>query len=107
MAFGPITSWQIEGERVEAVPDFLFLGSKIPVDGECSHEIKRQLILGKKSYDKTRQYVKSKDITLSTKVHIIQAIVFLVVMYGCDSWTIKKAEHQRIDGFELCVGQDS
>ena len=107
MASGPITSWQIEGERVEAVPDFLFLGSKIPVDGECSHEIKRHLILGKKSYDKTRQYVKSKDITLSTKVHIIQAIVFLVVMYGCDSWTIKKAEHQRIDGFELCVGQDS
>ena len=98
MASGPITSWQIDEETVT---DFIFLGSKSTADGDCSHEIKRCLLLGKKSYDKPRQHIKSKDITLPTKVCLAKAMVLPVVMYGCESWTIKKAECQIIDVFEL------
>ena len=101
MASGPISSWQIDGERVETVSDFIFLGSKITVDGECSHEIKRRLLLGKKVMTNLDSILKSRDITLPTKVHLVKAMVFLVVMYGCENWTVKKAEHQRIDAFEL------
>ena len=97
MASGPITSWQIDGETVA---DFVFLGSKITADGECSHEIK-SLLLGRKVMTNLDSILKSRDITLSTKVHLIKAMVFLVVMYGCESWTIKKAEHRSIDAFEL------
>ena len=101
-ASGPITAWQIEGEKVEAVTDFLFLGSKImAVDGNCSHEIRRQLLLGRKVMTNLDSMLKSRDITLPTKVHIFRAMVFPVVRYGCESWTVKKAEHQRIDIFEL------
>ena len=92
MASGPITSWQIEGGNVEAVTDFLFLGSKITSDGDCSHEIRRQLLLGRRAMTKLDSVLKSKDIILLTKVHLVQAMVFPVVMYGCESWTIKKAE---------------
>ena len=98
MASGPITSWQIDGETVA---DFIFLGSKITADGDCSHEIKRHLFLGRKVVTNLDSIFKSKDITLSTKVHLAKAMVFPVVMYGCENWTIKKAEHQRIDAFEL------
>ena len=98
MASGPITSWQIDEETVT---DFIFLGSKSTADGDCSHEIKRCLLLGKKSYDKPRQHIKSKDITLPTKVCLVKAMVLPVVMYGCESWTIKKAECQITDVFEL------
>ena len=98
MASGPITSWQINGETVR---DFIFLSSKITADGECSHEIKRCLLLGKKVMTNLDSILKSRDITLSTKVYLVKAIVFLVVMYGCESWTVKKAECQRIDAFEL------
>ena len=101
IASGPITSWQINGETVETVADFIFLGSKITADGDCSHEIKRRLLLGKKVMTNLDSILKSRDITLSTKVHLVKAMVFPVVMYGCDSWTIKKAECQRIDAFEL------
>ena len=101
MASGPITSWQIGGETVETVSDFIFLGSKITADGDCSHEIKRRLLLGKKVMTTLDSILKSRDITLLTKVHLLKTIVFLVVMYGCESWTIRKAEHQRIDAFEL------
>ena len=101
MASGPITSWQIDGETVEAVADFIFLGSKITADGDCSHEIKRCLLLGRKVMSNLDSILKSRVVTLSTKVHLVKAMVFPVVMYGCESWTIKKAEHQRIDGFEL------
>ena len=101
MASGPFTSWQIDGEKVETVTDFIFLGSKITADGDCSHEIKRRLLLGRKGMTNLDSILKSKDITLPTKVHIVKAMVFPVVMYGCESWTIKKAEHQRIDAFEL------
>ena len=101
LASGPITLWQIVGETVETVTDFIFMGSKITADGDCSHEIKRRLLLGRKSYDQPRQHIKKHDITLPTKLHLVKAMVFLVVMYGFESWTIKKAEHQRIDGFEL------
>ena len=101
MASGPITSWQIEGEKVEAVTDFIFLDSKITVDSDFSHEIKRRLILGRKAMTNLDSILKSKDIALSTKAHLVQAVVFPVVMYGCESWTIKKAEHQRSDDFEL------
>ena len=101
MASGPITSWQIDGETVETVPDFIFLGSKITADGDCSHEIKRHLLLGRKVMANIDSILKSRDITLSTKVHLVKAVVFLVVMYGCESWTIKKAEHRRTDAFEL------
>ena len=93
MASGPITSWEIDGETVETVPDFIFLGSKITADGDCSHEIKRQLLLGRKAMTNLDSILKSKDITLPTKVHLVKAMVFLAVMYGCESWTIKKAEH--------------
>ena len=101
MASGPITSWQIDGETVERVSDFIFLGSKITTDGDCSHEIKRRLLLGRKVMTNLDRTLKSRDITLPTKFYLAKAMVFLVVMYGCESWTIKKAEHQRIDAFEL------
>ena len=101
MASGPITSWQIDGQTMETVRDFLFLGSKITADGDCSHEIKRCLILGRKAMTNHDNILKSRDITLPTKVHLVKAMVFLVVMYGCESWTMKKDEHQRIDAFEL------
>ena len=98
MASSPITSWEIEGETVETVSDFIFLGSKITADGDCSHEIKRSLLLGRTNLD---SILKSRDLTLPTKVHLVKAMVFPVLMYGCESWTIRKAEHQRIDAFEL------
>ena len=101
MASGPITSWQIDGETMEAVRDFISLGSKITMDGDCSHEIKRCLLLGRKAMTNLDSVLKSRDVTLSTKVHIVKALVYPVVMYGCESWTIKKAEHQRIGAFEL------
>ena len=101
MASGPITSWQIDGETVEIVADFNFLGSKITADGDCSHEIKRHLLLGKKIMTNLDSIFKSRDMTLPTKVHLVKAMGFLVVMYGCESWTIKKAEHRRIDAFEV------
>ena len=96
MASGPITSWQIDGETVETVSDFIFLGSKITEDGDCSHEIKRCLLLGRKVMTNLDNIFKSRDITLPTKVRLVKALVFLVVMYGCESWAIKKTEHQRI-----------
>ena len=102
MASGPITSWQIDGETVETVSDFIFLGSKITTDGDCSHEIKRRLLLGRKVMTTLDSIFKSRDITLPTKVHLVKALVFPVVMYGCESWTVKKAERRRIDVFELC-----
>ena len=101
MASGPITSWQIDGETVETESDFTFLGSKITADGDCSHEIKRCLLLGRKAMINLDSILKSRDITLPTKVHLIKAMVFPVVMYGWESWSIKKAEHPRIDVFEL------
>ena len=101
MASGPITSWQIDGETMETVADFIFLGSNITTDGDCSHEIKRRLLLGIKAMANLDSILKSRDITLSTKVCLVKAMVFPVVMYGCESWTIKKAERQRIDAFEL------
>ena len=101
MAFSLITSWQIDAETVETVTDFIFLGSKITADGDCSHEIKRHLLLGRKARTNLDSILKSRDITLPTKVCLVKAMVFPVVMYGCESWTIKKAERQRIDAFEL------
>ena len=101
MASGPITSWQIDGKTMETVTDFIFLGSKITADGDCSHEIKRRLLLGRKVMINLDSIFKSKDITLPTKVHLVKAMVFPVVMYGCESWTIKKAKCRRIDAFEL------
>ena len=101
MAFSPITSWQIDGERVETVSDFIFFGSKITADGDCSHEIKRRLLLGRKTVTNLDSIFKSRDITLPTKVCLVKAMVFPVVMYGCESWTVKKAERRRIDAFEL------
>ena len=101
MASGPITSWQIDGETVEIVADFIFLGSKITVDHDCSHEIKRHLLLGRKVMTNLDSILKSRDITLSTKVCLVKAMVFPVVMYGCEGWTIKKAEHQKVHAFEL------
>ena len=98
---GSITSWQIDGETMETVTDFFFLGSRIAADGECSHEIKRRLLLGRKAMTDLDIILKSRDITLPTKVHLVNAMVFPVVMYGCESWTVKKAEHRRIDAFEL------
>jgi len=100
MASGPITSWQIDGKTMETVTDFIFLGSKITVDGDCSHEIKRRLLLGRKAMTNLDSILKSRDVTLPTKVHLVKAMVFPVVMYGCESWTIKKAECGRIDAFE-------
>ena len=102
MASGPITSWEIDGETVETVSDFIFGGSKITADGDCSHEIKRRLLLGRKAMTNLDSIFKSRDITLLTKVRLVKAMVFPTVMYGCESWTIKKAEHRRIDAFELC-----
>ena len=101
MASGPITSWQIDGETVETVRDFIFFGSKITADGDCSHEIKRCLLLGRKVMTNLDSILKRRDITLSTKVHLVKAMVFPVVMYGYEIWTVKKAECQRIDAFEL------
>ena len=101
MASGPITSWQIDGKTVETVADFIFWGSKITADGDCSHEIKRRLLLGRKVMTNLDNIFKSRDITLPTKVHLVKAMVFPVVMYGCENWTVKKAEHRRIDVFEL------
>ena len=101
MASGPITSWQIDGETVEAVTDFILGGSKITADGECSHEIKRYLVLGRKVITNLDSILNSRDITLSTKVHLVKAMVFPVIMYGCKSWTIRKAECRKIDAFEL------
>ena len=101
MASGPITSWQIDGGTVKTVTDFIFLGSKITADGDCSHEIKGCLLLGRKAMTNLDSVLKSRDITLATKVHIVKAMVFPIVMYGCESWTVKKAERRRIDAFEL------
>ena len=101
MASGPITSWQTDGEKVEIMTDFIFLGSKNTADSNCSHEIKSHLLPGGKAMTNLDSILKSRDITLPTKVHLVKAMVFLVVMYGCESWTIKKAEHRRIDAFEL------
>ena len=101
MASGHITSWEIDGETVETVSDFIFLGSKITADGDCSHEIKRRLLLGGKVMINLDSILKSRDITLPTKAHLVKAMVFPVVIYGCESWTLKKDERQRIDAFEL------
>ena len=101
MASGPITSWQIHGETMERVSDFIFLGSKITADGDCSHKIKGRLLLGRKVMTNLDSILKSRDITLPTKVHLVKAMVFPVVMYGCECWTVKKADHGRIDDFEL------
>ena len=101
MAPGPITSWEIDGERMETVRDFIFLGSKITTDGDCIHEIKRHLLLGRKAMTNLDSILKRRDITLPTKVHLVKTMVFPVVMYGCDSWTIKKVECQRTDVSEL------
>ena len=101
MPSGPITSWQIDGETMETVRDFIILGSKITADGDCSHEIKRCLLFGRNTLTNLDSILKSRDITLPTKVHLVKPMVFPVVMYGCESWTVKKAEHRRIDAFEL------
>ena len=103
MASGPMTSWEIHGETVETVSDFIFWGSKITADGDCSHKIRRHLLVGRKVMTNLDSILKSRDITLPTKVSLVKAMVFLVVMYGCESWTVKKAERQRIDAFELWV----
>ena len=107
MAFGPIISWEIDEETVETVSDFILGGSKITADGDCSHEIKRRLLLGRKVMTNLDSIFKSRNITLPTKVHLGKAMIFPVVMYGFESWTIKKAEHQRIDAFELWCWRDS
>ena len=98
----PITSWQVDGEKMEIVADFIFLGSKITADSDCSHEIKRHVLLGRKAMTNLDSILKSRDITLLTKVHLVKAMVFPVVMYRCESWTIRKAENQRIDAFKVC-----
>ena len=107
MASGPTTSWDIDGETVETVTDFILWGSKITADGDCSHEFKRHLLLGRKVMTNLDSILKSRDITLPIKVHLVEAMVFPVVMYRCENWTIKKAERRRIDAFELGVGEDS
>ena len=107
MASGPITSWQKDGETVETVVDFIFLVSKITADGDCSHEIKRCLLLGRKVMTNLGSILKSRVITLPTKVHLVKAMVFPVVMYGCESWTVKKGEGRKIDAFELWCWRDS
>ena len=107
MASGPITSWEIDGEIVDTVTDFIFLGSNITADGDCSYEIKRFLLLGRKVMTNLDSILKSRDITLATKIRLVKAMVFPVVMYGCESWTVKKAECRRIDAFEHGVGEDS
>ena len=101
MAFDPITTWQIHGKTMETVTDFMFLGSKITADGDCTHEVKRCLLLGRKAMTNLDSILKSRDITLPTNVYLVKAMVFPVVMYGCESWTLKKAQCQRIDAFEL------
>ena len=101
MASGPITSWQIDGETMETVTNFIFLGSKVTANGDCNREIKRHLLLGRKAMTNLDSILKSRDITLPTKVHLVKAMVFPVVMYGCESWTVKKTEHRRTDAFEL------
>ena len=101
MASGPITSWQIDGETMETVTDFILGGSKISADGDCSHEIKRHLLLGRKAMTNIHSLLKNRDITLPTKLHLVKSMIFPVVTYGCESWTIKKAEHQRTDAFKL------
>ena len=107
MASGPITSWQIDAETVETVTDFIFFGSKITADGDCSHEIKRRVLLGRKAITNLDSILKSRDITLPTKVHLVKAMVFPVLIYRCESWIIKKAECQRIDALICGVGEDS
>jgi len=107
MASSPITSWEIDGETVETVSDFIFGGSKITADGDCSHEIKRRLLLGRKIMTNLDSIFKSRDIILATKVHLVKAMVFPVVMYGCESWTLKKAEHQELMLLNCGVGEDS
>ena len=107
MAFSPITSWQIGGETMETATDFIFLGSKITADGDCNHEIRRCLLLGKKAITNLDSILKSRDITLPTKVCLIKAMVFPIVVNGCESWTIKKAEQQKIDALNCRVGEDS
>ena len=107
MPSGPITSWEIDGETVETVSDFIFLGSKITAGGDCSHEIKRHLLLGRKVMTNLDSILKSRDTTLPTNVCLVKAMVLPVVMYGCESWTVKKAKHRRIDAFELWAGEDS
>ena len=107
MASGLITSWQIDGETMETVTEFLFLGSKITADGDCSHEIRRCLLLGRKVMANLDSILKSRNVTLPTMIHLVKVIVFPVVMYGCESWTIKKAKHQRTDAFELWCLKDS
>ena len=107
MAFGHITSWEIDGETVETVSDFIFLGSKIIADGDCSHEIKRRLLHERKAMTKLDSMLKSRDITLPTKVRLVKAMVFPVVMYGCESWTIEKAEHRKLMLLNSDVGEDS
>ena len=107
MASGPITSWQIDGETVETVTDFIFLGSKIIADGDYSHEIKRHLLLGRKAMTNLDSTLKNRDITLSPKIHLVKAMVFPVVMYGCESWTINKAEHRELMLLNCGVGEDS
>ena len=107
MASSPITSWKIDGETMERVTDFIFLGSKITADGDFGHEIKRYLLLGRKAMTNLDSILKSRDITLPTKFCLVKAMVFPVVMYGCESWTIKKVEHQRLDAFNCGVGEDS
>ena len=107
MASGPITLWQIDGETMGTVTDFIFLGSKITADGDCSHEIKRRLLLGRKVMTNLDSITKSRDITLPTKAHLVRAMVFPVVMYGCESWTIKKAEHRELMLLNCGVGEDS
>ena len=101
MTSSPITSRQIDGKTMEIVGDLIFLGSKITADGDCSHEVKRRMVLGRKAITNLESILKSRDITLPTKVHLVKAMVFPIVMYGCESWTIKKAEHRKIDAFEL------
>ena len=102
MASSPITLWEIDGETVETVSDFIFLGSKITADGDCNHEIKRRLLLGRKVMTNLGSILKNKDITLPTKVHLVKAMVFPLVIYGCESWTVKKAKSRKFDAFELC-----
>ena len=107
MASGPLTSWEIDGETVETVSDFIFLGSEITADEDCSHEIKRHLRLGRKGMANLDSILKSRDVALPTKVHLVKAMVFPVVMYGCDSWTMKKAEHRRMNAFETVVLEET
>ena len=107
MASSPITSWEIDGETMETVADFIFLGSNITADGDCSYEIERRFLLGRKSMTNLDSILKGRDVTLPTKIHLVKAMVFPVVMYGCESWTVKKAEHRKINALNCGVGEDS